>query len=96
MPAFGKPNKKKPHSMFGARDNDNRPMLSNPYSVSNPRKVDQSNDPKVNVNRTNKGDFRSSVFHKNQRKDPTPRIQGSDDMTSVRRIEATRRRKQRI
>lgn len=87
--------KKKSHPVLTARDSDNRPLLSNPYTVSNPRKVDRSDDPKVNVNRTNKGDYRSTVAHKNQRRDPVPRLQGSDDMRAID-MYGRKRRKQNI
>lgn len=96
MPNVGQKYQRKPHKLFGARDSDNSPLVSNPYTVTNDRKSVQGS-PEQAVNRTSKSDKsdKQSTHYKNQRHDPVPRIQGSDDSRSLQHV-LNPRRKQRV
>lgn len=92
MPGYGKTYTRQRPPILRERNFDNEPLIVDERK-SNPRKVSRSEDPQVNVNRTNKADFRSTVAHKNQRHDPAERIKGSDDM---RAIYGSKRKRQSI
>lgn len=71
---------------------DNEPLLT----IPGPRRSVQGT-PQQAVNRTSKADKsdRQSTHYKNQRHDPVPRIQGSDDMPMLE-YTLSKRRKQRV
>jgi hypothetical protein len=76
---------------FGKNFDNENLMRDDRHTVKNARKQD-GGTPEQAVNRTNKADYGAQVAHKNQRHDPVPRIQGSDDMRAI----PDKRRNQRI